>query len=265
MNKRKLQYLTKQFLRNLTDMDVSIIIVNFNTDKLVRHCIASIKKNTKKVKYEIIVIDNSVNNRGFAKANNLGIKQAKGKCVLLLNSDTVVKPGAIDELYKFAETTSDAGVIGARLLNKDGSIQDSVFHFPTIFNAIREFWFGQKGFFGLYVPRTETAIEVDAVVGAAMLITPEALKRVGRLNENYFFYYEDLDYCRKVYDTGLKVYYLPNAEVIHLKGASGKSLAEDNKQWNRLIPSSKIYHGVVGHYALLIILWVGQKWRKLFK
>ncbi len=246
-------------------MKLSIIIVNFKTDKLVADCIASVKKNTKKIKYEIIVIDNSVDNRGFAKANNVGIKQAKGKYILLLNSDTIVKERAIDKLFDFAEGHPDAGVIGPKLLNKDGSVQDSVFHSPTVINAIREFWFGQKGFFGLYVPKVEIATEVDAIVGAAMLITPAALKQAGNLNEKYFFYYEDLDYCRKVHGTGLKIYYLPQAEVVHLKGASGKNLSADNKQWNRLVPSSKIYHGIVGHHVLRIVIWLGQKWEKIFK
>src|SRR5438552_3463269 len=125
-------------------MDISIIIVNFNTDKLVADCIASVKKNTKKVKYEIIVIDNSVNNRGFAKANNIGIKQSKGKYILLLNSDTIIKPGAIDKLFEFAENTPDAGVVVPKLLNTDGSIQASVFRFPTIGRAMQQYFFGKK-------------------------------------------------------------------------------------------------------------------------
>ncbi|HWA52040.1 MAG TPA: glycosyltransferase family 2 protein [Patescibacteria group bacterium] len=239
-------------------MELSIIIVNFKTDKLVADCVASIKKNTK-VKHEVIVIDNSIDNKGFAKANNIGIDKAKGKYVLLLNSDTVVKKNAIDKLLEFAKTKDDAGVIAPKLLNKDGSVQDSVFYFPTIVNAIKEFWFGQKGLFGLYVPKVNEPIEVDAVVGAAFLITPKALEKVGKLNEKYFFYYEDLDYCREIWKSGLKVYYLPDAEVIHLKGASGKSLANEDQQWKRLIPSSKIYNGLVKYYILFFIMWIGQK------
>src|SRR5690348_7319169 len=105
-------------------LDVSIIIVNYKTDKLVADCIASIKKTTKKVRYEIIVIDNSVNNRGFAKANNIGIKKAKGKYILLLNSDTLIparpagEAGAIDKLVEFAESREGKmGAVVPRLLN----------------------------------------------------------------------------------------------------------------------------------------------------
>src|SRR5260221_7122847 len=114
-------------------MDVSIIIVNFNTDKLVRDCVASVKKNAGKVKHEIIVIDNSIDNKGFAKANNIGIKKAKGKYILLLNSDTIVTDGAIHKLFEFAESRD--GKIGAvvpKLLNSDKSVQPSCFRFPMV-------------------------------------------------------------------------------------------------------------------------------------
>jgi GT2 family glycosyltransferase len=260
-------------------MDLSIIIVSFNTKKLTLDCINSIKESGIRAKHEIIVVDNAsvdgsvaalekvdglkiiVNkeNLGFSKANNIGIKSAVGEYVLLLNSDTVVKKDAIDKLLEFAKTKKDAGVIGAKLLNKDGTVQESVSNFPTVWSAIREYWFGEKGHFGLYAPKSDEPTEVDSVVGAAFLITPEALKRVGKLNEKYFFYFEDLDYCRKVWKSGLKVYYLPGAEVTHLLGASGKKIAKSGDQWRRLIPSSKIYHGTFIHNLINFVLWTGQK------
>lgn len=268
-------------------MDLSIIIVNFNTKKLTLDCIKSIIKSKLKVGYEIIVVDNGSTdkipkskfyelidkacqlklitneaNLGFARANNQGIKIAKGKYVLLLNSDTVVKDGAVEKLYEFAEAHEDAGVVGSKLLNKDGSVQNSVFHFPTIINAIRQFWFGEKNLFGLYVPETFEPTTVNAVVGASFLITPKAREKLGVLDERYFFYYEDLDYCKRVWDAGLKVYYVPDAEIIHLKGASGKALVNENEQWKRLVPSSKIYNGIFGYYILFIIMWLGQKIRE---
>lgn len=239
-------------------MELSIIIVNFNTDKLVRDCIASIKKNTKKVKYEIIVIDNSINNRGFSKANNIGIKKAKGKYILLLNSDTMVKPYSIDKLYEFAKQKEDAGVIVPRLLNPDGSIQPSCFNLPTMSKAIRQYFLGQTGILDKYYPEGESARQVQAAVMAAFLITPNALKKVGLLSEKYFMYFEDLDYCRKVNEVGLKIYYLPQAEIVHIHGASGGK----NKY---LVESAKIYHGFVGYYIYTFVLWLGQKWEKIFK
>ncbi len=246
----------KQFLENLINMvDVSIIIINFNTDKLVQDCVASIKKNTKKVKYEIIVIDNSINNRGFAKANNIGIKQAKGKYVLLLNSDTIIKPGAIDKLYKFAKSKKDAGVVAPKLLNTDGTTQASVFRFPTVGRAIQQYFLKNKNLLDKYIPETET---VDVAVMAAFLITPNALKKTGMLNEKYFMYFEDFDYCRRIKEAGLKIYYLPSAEITHIHGASGGK----NKY---LVKSAKKYHGFVGYYIYTFVLWLGQKWEKIFK
>ncbi|MEK7470407.1 MAG: glycosyltransferase, partial [Patescibacteria group bacterium] len=244
-------------------MDLSIIIVNYKTSELVKACVTSIKKYPPKTSYEIIVRDNSVDNVGFAKGVNLGIKKAKGGYILLLNSDTLVKKGSLDKLLEFAKSRSDAGVIGARLLNKDGSLQESASHSPTIWSAMREYWFGEKGNFGLYAPKSGMPTEVDSVVGAAFLITPQALKKVGGLNDKYFMYFEDLDYCRKVKRAGLKVYYLPEAEVIHYLGASGKNIAVSDNQWRRLIPASKIYHGTVVHNLINFILWTGQKFGKI--
>src|SRR5581483_8740193 len=146
----------KQFLPGLTNMDLSIIIVNFNTKELTLNCIKSIKNSKPKMGYEIIVVDNASEenlpksknyilirnkaNLGFAKANNIGIKNAKGKYILLLNSDTIIKDSAIDKLYEFAKKHNDAGAVVPQLLNKDGSVQASCFRFPTIKNALRHYF-----------------------------------------------------------------------------------------------------------------------------
>lgn len=261
--------------------DLSIIIVNWNTKKLVLDCVESIKKSEPKLSYEIIVIDNgsreklsesknfkligNKENLGFAKACNEGIKVSNGIYILLLNSDTIVKPNALDSLVTFGKEKERVGVVGARLLNIDGSIQKSVSNIPNISNAIKEYWLGKKGEFELYAPQGDNSTQVDVVVGAAFLITPLALKKIGYLSEKYFMYYEDLDYCRRVINKGLKVYYLPEAQIIHYHGASGRKEAKDEFQWRRLIPSSKIYHGVANHYLINLVIWTGQKWQKLFK
>ena len=269
-------------------VDVSIIIVSYNTKKLTLQAVESAIGVDKSIKKEIIVVDNgsddgsvetlrklktdnkikfikNLSNLGFSKANNQGIKIAKGKYIFLLNSDTKVKEEALNSLVKFAQITPDAGVVAAKLLNPDGSIQASCFRFPTLKNAILEYWFGKKGLFDKYAPYGKKPTTVDASVAAAFLITPKALADVGRLDERYFFYMEDIDYCRQVWRSGLKVYYLPSAEVYHYHGASGKHLADDVNQWRRLIPSSKIYHGVFKHYLLTLILWMGQKWQKFLR
>ncbi len=255
-------------------MDLSIIIVNFNTKKLVLDCISSIKKNTKKVKYEIIVVDNAstekipsskdykliVNkeNKGFAYANNQGIREAKGNYIFLLNSDTIVKEEAIDKLYYFAEKHEEVGVVVPQLLNTDGTTQASVFRLPTITNALGQYFLGRKGILDKYIPEGKEPIEVESAVMAAYLITPQALKKVGKLNEKYFMYFEDLDYSRSINESGLKIYYLPNAQIIHIHGASGGK----NKY---LIDSAKKYHGFVEYYIYTFILWLGQKWDRVFR
>lgn len=271
---------------------LSIIIVNLNTRDLTIGCLRSIQKEAKNLKYEVLLTDNGSNdgsvealkslkkeqywrnkitlifnnsNTGYAKANNQGIKKAIGEYILLLNNDTVVHDYALQNLIDFADKHLDAGVVGSRLLNIDGSLQSSCYHFPTITNAIKEYVFGQKGLFEKFAPKGDTPIVVDSVVGAAFLITPKAKELVGMLDERYFAYFEDIDYCRQSLKVGLKVYYLPNSIITHYHGATFKKLADDGQRWKKLIPSSITYHGFLKHYLLYIILWTGQKWQKLTK
>lgn len=279
----------KPYSRNLKMIDLSVIIVNFNTKDLVIDCYESIKNEGSKINCEIIVVDNgsadgsveafkklekenknfhlisNSGNLGYAKANNQGVKISRGKYLLLLNSDTLVKKNSLGNLVEFAQKHPDAGVVGSKLFNADGSLQSSCFHFPTIKNAILEYWFNKKGLLEKFAPRGNLPTEVDAVVGAVFLITPVARKKVGLLDERYWAYFEDIDYCRQTWKQGLKVYYLPTSEIIHYHGVSfKKATPDDETRWKRLIPSSKIYHGVFKHYLLNTIIWVGQKWQKLF-
>jgi GT2 family glycosyltransferase len=270
---------------------LSIVVVNLNTKDLTVGCIRSVQKEAKDLSFELLLTDNGSNdgsveafqaikkesywknkftlilndtNTGYAKANNQGIRKAKGKYILLLNNDTVVHKDALQKLIEFAERTPEAGVVGSRLLNIDGSLQMSCYHFPTITNAVKEYWFGQKGLFEKFAPKGSAPETVDSVVGAAFLITPEAKKRVGILDERYFAYFEDVDYCRQTWKQGLKVYYLPASVITHYHGATFKKLGDEANRWRKLIPSSKTYHGIIRHYILFIILWTGQKWQKLF-
>ncbi len=126
-------------------------------------------------------------------------------------------------------------------------------------NAFLEYWFGKVGIYSKYYPRINKPIAVDVVVGACFLITPKALEKVGLLNEDYFFFYEDLDYCRRVWKKRLKVYYLPESIVYHFHGASVDKPAMKNDTWKRLIPGSKKYNGVFKHYVLFLIILSSQK------
>lgn len=274
-----------------SNITLSIVVVNLNTKDLTVGCIRSIQKEAKDLSFELLLTDNGSSdgsveafceikkeeywkdkftlilndsNTGYAKANNQGIRKAKGKYILLLNNDTVVHQNALQRLVIFADKNIDAGVIGSRLLNIDDTLQMSCYHFPTIANAIKEYWFGQKGLFEKFAPKGERPTTVDSVVGAAFLITPEAKKRVGILDERYFAYFEDIDYCRQTWKKGLKVYYLPDSVITHYHGATFKKLANEKERWKKLIPSSKVYHGLFKHYLINAILWVGQKWQKVF-
>lgn len=266
--------------------DVSVIIISYNTKDLTLDCIDSVLEEGSNLKTEIIVVDNASSdgsldaleklqknevitllknntNEGFAKANNQGVRIANGVFILLLNSDTKVKKGAIGKMVNFARKNKDIGAVGAKLLNPDETTQPCAFPFPTIDRAIKQYWFGQSGLLEKYAPPVANPTQVDVLVMAAFLITPDALQNVGLLNEKYFMYFEDFDYCRALRKAGLKVYYLPTAEVIHYHGASGKKIADSENQWKRLIPSSKIYHGLLKHYLFTFVLWSGQKFQKL--
>jgi GT2 family glycosyltransferase len=255
-------------------MDLSIIIVNYNTKDLLASCIDSILKSNPKVSFEIIVVDNASTdgsaqwlekaqggkirsilhkkNLGFSKANNSGIKKAVGQYILLLNSDTHVKRGAIDTLVEFAKHTPGTGAVGSKLLNPDGTTQSSVFRLPDLTRTIKQYWLGKKHLLDKYAPHGDKPSLVESVVGAAMLITPRARKEAGLLDERYFMYFEDLDYCRKLSNVGLKVYYLPGSEVYHLHGASGGKS-------DYLVASSKIYHGFFKYFLIWFVIWTSQK------
>lgn len=269
---------------------LSIVIVNLNTKDLTLGCIRSIQKEAGNLDFEVLLTDNgstdgsveafktlakekywknkftlitNSENTGYAKANNQGIKKARGKYILLLNNDTVLHKNSLQELLSFAEKTPDAGVVGSKLLNIDGSLQNSCYHFPTITNAIKEYWLGEKGLFEKFAPKGKSPVAVDSVVGAVFLITPKALKCIGPLDERYFAYFEDVAYCRSVWKSGLKVYYLPTSIITHYHGATFKKLGDASNRWRKLIPSSITYHGFLKHYLLFIILWTGQKWQKI--
>lgn len=264
-------------------MLLSIVILNYNTKDLTLACVKSIRKYPFSGNFEVIVVDNNSSdgslealraynkthrkcdfdliiiankeNSGFAKGNNVGILRAKGDHVLLLNSDTTVTKNALNNIVEFAINNDDAGVVAPKLLNTDGSLQSSVFRLPTVPRAFRQYILGETGLLDKYVPKCKKSCVVESVVGAAFLITHAAINKVGLLDERYFMYYEDLEYCRKTRSAGLSVYYLPETAVYHVHGASGASDA----QIKRLVSASKIYHGNVAHYLIQFFIKVDRR------
>lgn len=213
---------------------LSIIIVNWNTEDLLRSCLESIYNETKNITYEIFVIDNASSdsslefitnqfpqvklirnniNSGYAKACNQGIKISKGKYILLLNPDTVILNNALEKLISFADKTPSAGIFGPKLINKDGSLQLSCRIFPKVF-------------FKSYMLKIENAIaNVDWLVGACLLIRREVINDVGYIDEDFFMYGEDMDFCYRAKKRGWNCLFYPLSEVLHVGNVSG------DKKW----------------------------------
>ena len=206
-------------------------------------------------------------NRGFAKANNIGIekKSMQSTSLLLLNPDTIVHPGAISTMFEALMSASNIGVVGAHLLNPDGTTQPSVRRFPTVpvfawllLKLARLFPYAS--FWQRYLMSDfnyETRTTVDQVMGAAFLIRGSLLSTVGKLSESYWIWFEEVDYCLKVWQAGFKVVYEPKARITHLGGASFSQLVG----FSRVLPflkSSTIYAfknlGVFSGVAL-ILMW----------
>jgi N-acetylglucosaminyl-diphospho-decaprenol L-rhamnosyltransferase len=231
--------------------ELSIVIVNWNSADYVMACIRSIREQTSSVRYEIIVVDNasfdgcgerlaqehpgviflqSPYNLGFAEANNLGAKHAKGFVLLFLNPDTELQDRAIERLYTKFKRLDDAGIVGCRLINSDGSLQTScVQSQPTLFNQILDAdilrrWFPKAAIWGnkALLRGEAMPVEVEAVSGACMMIRREVFERVNGFSPDYFMYSEDLDICYKTRHIGFRNYHLGAAVIIHHGGGSSQ-------------------------------------------
>ncbi len=227
-------------------VDLSIIIVNWNTRDLLTQCLESIFKRVRGVDFEVLVVDNgstdgsgskakkavpsirfieSEKNVGFAKAANQGILKTSEKYVLLLNPDTQVKDEAIERLVTFMDTHLEAGIAGAQLLNSDGSKQNSIANFPSLatelFNKSLLRRLFPKKFPGKEKNYPEP-VEVDSVIGACMMVRRDALDQIGLLDENYFLFLEETDWCYRMRKAGWKIYHVPQAEIYHFQGKSAE-------------------------------------------
>jgi len=233
-------------------MDLSLIIVSYNTKEFLKGCIESIYKTTKNINFEIIVVDNASSdgtieilkklqtenfqlienkeNLGFSKANNLGVKKAQGRYLLFLNPDVVVHAEALEGMVKFMDEHEDAGAATCKLIMPNGQIDDASHRgFPTPWNAFAHFSglakvLGKTKLFGGYnlgfKDFTKTH-EIDALAGAFMLVRRKAGEEAGWWDEDYFFYGEDIEFCYILKQAGWKIYYVPEYSTLHYKGVSG--------------------------------------------
>jgi hypothetical protein len=218
---------------------LSIVIVSFNARTDLVNCLLSLKKNPPSLPHEIIVVDNASTdgspqaaqqiagvrviemgrNAGFAAANNVGIREGRGDVLLLLNSDTLVPPGAIDALSGKLAATPSAAIAGPRLVDGEGHPELSFGRMISPFNELR-----QKRRAADWIER-ETAREqfVDWVSGACLLVYRADAERAGLLDERFFLYTEDVDFCHAVRSLGRKVLFTPVATITHLRGRSRSS------------------------------------------
>ncbi len=238
-------------------MDISIVIVSFNTKKILLDCLDSIKKQTRGLKYEIILVDNASEdgsveavrklrvdglrviankkNLGFAAGNNQGLKVARGKYILFLNSDTIIKSNILKEMLIWLDANPKVGIATCTLRNKNGSLQGTggfspnilrVFSWMTIEDIpfvdriIKPFhplhgksFFKNEGFY-------QKKRELDWVTGAFLLIRKEVINDIGNWDEKYFMYVEEVDLCFRAKKKGWQVFYNPTWSIVHLGGAS---------------------------------------------
>ena len=229
-------------------VDLYIIIVNWNTKEYLLPCLRSIIEEGQRMGWEVIVVDNgsrdgsreevkrvfpsahligNEKNFGFAKAANQGLQKASGRYALLLNPDTQVRNGAIERLVSFMDAHSDVGVAGAQLLNADGSKQNSIANFPSLgtelLNKSLLRWLFPKKFPGKERNYSEP-IEVDSVIGACMMVRRDTLDQVGLLDEDYFLFLEETDWCYRMKKEGWKNYHVPQAEIYHFQGKSAETV-----------------------------------------
>lgn len=232
--------------------DLSIVIVTWNARDVLLDCLASIereilgRKDAGAIATETLVVDNGSadgtveavrerfpwaqllalpENLGFAGGNNVGLAKAAGRHAVLLNSDTVVLPDALESCVRFLDAHPDVGVVGPQLLNPDGTKQNCVHNFPSLATELVP-----KGLLETLWPRSFPSkrydhpepIDVEAVLGACLFVRREVLEQVGPMPEDYFFFLEETDWCWRIREAGWRVVHLPEPRVIHVHGASTK-------------------------------------------
>ena len=240
-------------------MDVSIIIVNYNTKELTNQCINSIYEKTLGVIYEIILVDNassdgskeffendnrikylySKENLGFGRANNLALKTAKGRNILFLNPDTILINNAVLYLSNFLDNNDKIGACGGNLYTRDFQPNYSYeMFYPSIikeinrliFNLISRVFYRNNGVFN----NTNKPIKVKSICGADLMVKKNILDIVGGYNDIFFMYAEETELCHRISRQGYMLMSIPNAKIIHLDGGSFMKSDDELKEYNRL-------------------------------
>ena len=239
-------------------MKLSIIIVNWNIREDVVNCLRSIEENQPRCEYEVIVVDNAstdgsaeavrqkfpwvrliVNeqNLGFAAGNNVGLKKASGEYVLFLNSDTIVHRGSFDGLVSFMDGNPEVGGCGPKLLNQDGTVQPSARRFPTLrgilhyYTILRVVPIFRSEYRKWHMRdfKHDRRMDVDQVKGAALMARRSIVEELGRMDEAFFMYYEEVDLCYGIKQAGWRVAFVPDVAITHLGGRSMNRMPVDRR------------------------------------
>ncbi|SHL66719.1 hypothetical protein SAMN05444414_12542 [Roseovarius marisflavi] len=233
-------------------IDLSIVIVNWNTRKMTRECLASVSSGLGDLAAEILVVDNASTdgsadmveadfpevalirnseNRGFAAANNQGFNMARGKHVLLLNTDTLVHGNALPASVVWLNAHPDVGAMGCRVLNTDGSVQLTCSMYPSVLNQILQLSGLSKlrhpRFFGRHSMThwlRDSEREVEVISGCYLLVRRSVIDQIGLLDENFFFFGEETDWCKRMRDAGWRLMFAPVGEITHHGSVSARKL-----------------------------------------
>lgn len=268
-----------------------IIIVSWNVRELLRQCLQSIADHREKLALQVIVVDSAsrdgsnemvagefpwvtllaqVENVGFPRGNNIGMDVASGDYLLLLNPDTVVVGSALQTMLGYMDSHPDVGVLGPLLRFPDGAIQSSRRRFPSLLTA-----FFESTWLEPWAPRPilqtyriedvpdDQITEVDWISGAAMMVRRKVIEQVGHMDESYFMYSEELDWCRRIKEAGWRVVYFPEAEVIHYVGKSSEQAVTErhiNFQRAKLRYFRK-FHGRFVCITLRVFLLANYAWQ----
>ncbi len=266
-------------------MDLSIVIVNWRVKDLLKKCLRSIFDETKNIFFEVFVVDNnsgdgsvemvrsrfprvdltaSAENLGFAKGNNLAIKKTRGRYILLLNPDTEILENALEKMVRFMDAHPECGIAGCKLLNADLSLQPSVRSFPTLASQVmillklHHLFPYSKAMYKYLVQDFdyEKTQEVDQIMGAFMIIRREVIEKIGLLDENFWIWFEEVDFCKRAKASGWKILYTPEAKIIHHFGQSFKQILNIKKQkdFNRSLSYYFKKHGTIGEWIVIQLL-----------
>jgi len=268
--------------------DVAVIIVNWNTRELLRQCLASVYQHTTGVAFEVWVVDNAstddsaemvaqefpqarlirnAENVGFAKANNQALQQALARYYLLLNSDTALQDNAIAQMVAFLDAHPTVGIAGTRLLNSDSSWQGSFDDFPR--TPLAMLWDklspSRRTRWNNRMTRHDvtTNFAVDYLIGAVFMIRRETMQQIGLLDETFFMYAEDIDWCYRAAQAGWTTYYLGELAVYHHNRGSSRKSPEQARRLQRLRDDSLLrfyrkHYGLCSFFSMTCVLFIKQ-------